>query len=112
MTNIASGYSDLVAQILPLLSLDGNLTFEIIIFAFMNVALFLQYLHLYRSVWWLPHSYNSNAVVRTTDSLIHLLESFKPGLLSELLPNRPSTDGIFDNYTGKEIGLDDYQENT
>lgn len=47
---------------IPPLPHDGPFTFEIIVFAYMTVALLLQYLHLYKSVWWLPHSYNSYAV--------------------------------------------------
>ena len=43
--------------------IDGAMTFQIIIFSFMTVSLLLQYLNLYRSVWWLPHSYNNNAMV-------------------------------------------------
>lgn len=62
--NISAGFSGLASKILPLMPTDGALTFEIIIFGFMFVSLLLQYLNLYRSVWWLPHSYNNNAVVR------------------------------------------------
>ena len=62
MTNISSGYSGLASRVLPLMPVDGPLTFEVVMFAFITVALLLQYLHLYRSVWWLPHSYNSNAM--------------------------------------------------
>ena len=48
----------------PELPLDGAMTFELIVFAYSMVAMMLQLLHLYRSVFWLPHSYNNNAVVR------------------------------------------------
>lgn len=62
MTNISSGYSGLVSRVLPLMPVDGSMVFEFIMFAFVCTALLLQYLHLYRSVWWLPHSYNNNAM--------------------------------------------------
>ena len=62
MTNISSGYTGLAARVLPLMPMDGPLAFEIVMFAFISVSLLLQYLHLYRSVWWLPHSYNNNTV--------------------------------------------------
>ena len=61
---------------IPVIAHDGPLQFEIIMFAYMVVALLLQYLHLYKSVWWLPHSYNSYAVVsidRTTSQFGHLV---------------------------------------
>lgn len=58
MTNIATGYTGLVTRVLPIMPRDGPLLFEIVMFCFVGVALMLQYLHLYRSVWWLPHSYN------------------------------------------------------
>ena len=48
----------------PDLPLDGVMTFEVIVFIYSMVAMMLQLLHLYRSVFWLPHSYNNNAVVR------------------------------------------------
>ena len=35
---------------------------SVIVFCYSMVAATLQVLHLYRSVFWLPHSYNSNAV--------------------------------------------------
>lgn len=60
--NISAGFSGLASKILPLMPIDGAMTFQIIIFSFMTVSLLLQYLNLYRSVWWLPHSYNNNAM--------------------------------------------------
>merc|ERR1719369_1575 len=45
-----------------MISHDGPIVFEAFIFIYCMMALLLQYLHLYKSVWWLPHSYNSNAV--------------------------------------------------
>ena len=49
---------------IPAIPHDGPLQFEIFIFVYSMVALLLQYLHLYKSVWWLPHSYNAYAMVR------------------------------------------------
>jgi len=50
----------------PNLSVDPEALFEVIVFAYCMVAMALQLLHLYRSVFWLPHSYNDNAVVSKT----------------------------------------------
>lgn len=46
----------------PSIPHDGPLQFEVFIFVYSMIALFLQYLHLYKSVWWLPHSYNAYAM--------------------------------------------------
>lgn len=40
---------------------DSAVTFEVIVFLYTSVSLALQYLNLYRSVWWLPHSYTSQS---------------------------------------------------
>ena len=54
---------------IPMISHEGPLQFEIIMFAYMSVALLLQHLHIYKSVWWLPHSYNAYAMVSYYDVL-------------------------------------------
>jgi len=41
---------------------DSAFTFEVIMFVYAVAALGLQYLNLYRSVWWLPHSYSSQTL--------------------------------------------------
>ena len=41
---------------------DSSFTFEVIIFFYTAASLGLQYLNLYRTVWWLPHSYTSQAL--------------------------------------------------
>jgi len=41
---------------------DSSFTFEVIVFCYTAASLGLQYLNLYRTVWWLPHSYTSQAV--------------------------------------------------
>ncbi len=61
-SNISQGYSGTAAKVLPLMPKDSRLVFELLMFGFVSIALMLQYLHLYRSVWWLQHSYNHHAV--------------------------------------------------
>jgi len=41
---------------------EVGMAFEMLIFAYSMVAMMLQHLHLYRSVFWLPHSYTNQAV--------------------------------------------------
>lgn len=47
----------------PNTPVDDDLVFEIFMFCFTMLAAALQFLHLYRSVWWLPHSYTNQAMV-------------------------------------------------
>ncbi|XP_002731817.2 transmembrane protein 39A-like, partial [Saccoglossus kowalevskii] len=43
-------------QQIPDLPMDNNLIFEVTVFFYLVMALFLQYINIYRTVWWLPHS--------------------------------------------------------
>jgi len=47
---------------LPDIPHDSQTTFEVLVLVYAVSALCLQYLNLYRSVWWLQHSYNNTAV--------------------------------------------------
>ncbi len=58
---------------IPIITHEGPLQFEIIMFAYMTVALLLQHLHIYKSVWWLPHSYNAYAMVGLLSERINIL---------------------------------------
>lgn len=46
----------------PNIATESDLTFEFGMFIFTAVATELQFLHMYKTVWWLPHSYNNQAV--------------------------------------------------
>lgn len=43
----------------PVVPMDGHLTFEALSLVVSIIAASLQMLNLYRTVWWLPHSYNN-----------------------------------------------------
>lgn len=47
----------------PNTPVDDDLFFESLMFVFTLVAGGLQFVHLYRTVWWLPHSYTRQALV-------------------------------------------------
>lgn len=47
----------------PPLRVDGQLTFEALSLIFGIIGACLQLLNLYRTVWWLPHSFNEYAMV-------------------------------------------------
>lgn len=49
---------------IPIVPVDGQLTFEALSLAISIVAACLQLLNLYRTVWWLPYSYNNYSMVR------------------------------------------------
>ncbi|CAG9787638.1 unnamed protein product [Diatraea saccharalis] len=46
----------------PYIPQDGTLLFETMTFVFLLVAAGLQFLNLYRTAWWLPHSYTNQAM--------------------------------------------------
>lgn len=46
----------------PNTPIDSDLEFEFTMFAFSVISASLQFLHLYRSVWWLPNSYTNHAM--------------------------------------------------
>jgi len=48
---------------IPCIPQDGNFVFEVIMFVFTGMTSFLQFLHLYRTVWWLPQSYTRYTMV-------------------------------------------------
>lgn len=47
----------------PNIPYDGDLLFESMMFVFTALAAGSQFLNLYRTVWWLPHSYTSQTMV-------------------------------------------------
>lgn len=47
-------------------STDHDLVYESVVLFYSLSAFLLQLLHLYRTVWWLPQSYEQNAVVNAS----------------------------------------------
>lgn len=60
---------------IPELPLDSSLLFEFLLFLYLLVALFVQYINIYRTVWWYPYSHPaaSTSLVRTHTLAILLL---------------------------------------
>lgn len=48
---------------IPNIPQESIIVFELYMFSFTTMASFLQFLHLYRSVWWLPQSYTRYTMV-------------------------------------------------
>lgn len=42
---------------IPELPLDGSLLFEFLFFIYLLVALFIQYINIYKTVWWYPYNH-------------------------------------------------------
>ncbi|XP_022082090.1 transmembrane protein 39A-like [Acanthaster planci] len=48
--------------VIPALPVEGNLTFEVTVVLYLLTVLFLQYVNIYKTVWWLPMSPSLTAV--------------------------------------------------
>lgn len=42
---------------IPDLPVDGSLLFEFLFFIYLLVALFIQYINIYKTVWWYPYNH-------------------------------------------------------
>lgn len=62
---------------IPELPLDSSLLFEFLLFLYLLVALFVQYINIYRTVWWYPHIHPaaSTSLVRITAAQEQILKS-------------------------------------
>lgn len=67
---------------IPGIPQDGNFVFEVIMFVFTGMTSFLQFLHLYRTVWWLPQSYT-----RYTMNF-YLIDPYLVGFITTILGRR------------------------
>lgn len=68
---------------IPAIPVDGQLTFEALSFGISIVCASLQLLNLYRTVWWLPQSYNEYSMVLKI--FIHYLHLYHHNQLSLLV---------------------------
>ncbi|GLH14971.1 Uncharacterized protein GBIM_19393 [Gryllus bimaculatus] len=66
----------------PNIPQDGDILFEVMMFSFTSVTSFLQFLHLYRTVWWLPQSYT-----RYTMNF-YLIDPYLVGFIITILGSR------------------------
>ena len=58
----------------PSIGLESNAFFEFLVFAQSVITLGCQYLNIYKTVWWLPHSTTKYAVVGLFDGSILALK--------------------------------------
>ena len=59
---------------IPNIPRESELWFFTIELFFSGIVCFLQFLHLYRSVWWLPQSYTVHAMVSSFNSLCTIID--------------------------------------
>ncbi|XP_018603549.1 transmembrane protein 39A isoform X1 [Scleropages formosus] len=55
---------------IPELPLDSSLLFELMLFLYLLVALFVQYINIYKTVWWYPYSHSA----ASTSLNFHLID--------------------------------------
>ena len=48
---------------IPDIPRDTNVSFEVMMYVFGFIVMCLQYINLYKTVWWLPHSHANYALV-------------------------------------------------
>lgn len=60
----------------PVVPMDSHLTFEALSLIVSIIAASLQMLNLYRTVWWLPHSYNNYSMVRYSNCYVYIVYAY------------------------------------
>ncbi|XP_011923809.1 PREDICTED: transmembrane protein 39A isoform X2 [Cercocebus atys] len=62
---------------IPDLPVDGSLLFEFLFFIYLLVALFIQYINIYKTVWWYPYNHPASCTSLATKagaaSMIHYM---------------------------------------
>ncbi|KAJ8003705.1 hypothetical protein DPEC_G00151090 [Dallia pectoralis] len=69
---------------IPDLPLDGSLLFEFLLFLYLLVALFVQYMNIYRTVWWYPYSHPA----ASTSLNFHLMDYHVAIFITVMLARR------------------------
>ncbi|KAJ3592948.1 hypothetical protein NHX12_005286 [Muraenolepis orangiensis] len=69
---------------IPELPLDSSLLFELLLFLYLLVALFVQYINIYRTVWWYPYSHPA----ASTSLNFHLMDYHLAIFITVMLARR------------------------
>ncbi|KAK6325696.1 hypothetical protein J4Q44_G00050380 [Coregonus suidteri] len=69
---------------IPDLPLDSSLLFEFLLFLYLLVALFVQYINIYRTVWWYPYSHPA----ASTSLNFHLMDYHLAVFITVMLARR------------------------
>uniref|UniRef100_A0ACB8ETR5 Transmembrane protein 39A n=1 Tax=Sphaerodactylus townsendi TaxID=933632 RepID=A0ACB8ETR5_9SAUR len=68
----------------PDLPVDGNLLFEFLFFIYLLVALFIQYINIYKTVWWYPYNHPASC----TSLNFHLIDYHLAAFITVMLARR------------------------
>ncbi|MBN3286653.1 TM39A protein, partial [Polyodon spathula] len=68
----------------PELPLDGSLLFEFLFFIYLLIALFVQYINIYKTVWWYPYSHPASS----TSLNFHLIDYHLATFITVMLARR------------------------
>ncbi|MBN3282161.1 TM39A protein, partial [Polyodon spathula] len=68
----------------PELPLDGSLLFEFLFFTYLLIALFVQYINIYKTVWWYPYSH----AAASTSLNFHLIDYHLATFITVMLARR------------------------
>uniref|UniRef100_A0A8D0HM70 Transmembrane protein 39A n=1 Tax=Sphenodon punctatus TaxID=8508 RepID=A0A8D0HM70_SPHPU len=69
---------------IPDLPLDGSLLFEFLFFVYLLVALFIQYINIYKTVWWYPYNHPASC----TSLNFHLIDYHLAMFITVMLARR------------------------
>ncbi|XP_040195027.1 transmembrane protein 39A isoform X2 [Rana temporaria] len=69
---------------IPDLPLDGSLLFEFLFFIYLLVSLFIQYINIYKTVWWYPYNHPASC----TSLNFHLIDYHLAAFITVMLARR------------------------
>ncbi|XP_063812825.1 transmembrane protein 39A isoform X2 [Pseudophryne corroboree] len=69
---------------IPELPLDGSLLFEFLFFIYLLVSLFIQYINIYKTVWWYPYNHPASC----TSLNFHLIDYHLAAFITVMLARR------------------------
>ncbi|KAG2456589.1 TM39A protein, partial [Polypterus senegalus] len=69
---------------IPDLPLDGSLLFEFLFFIYLLVALFVQYINIYKTIWWYPYSHPA----ASTSLNFYLIDYYLAAFITVMLARR------------------------
>ncbi|KAF7477629.1 Hypothetical predicted protein [Marmota monax] len=69
---------------IPDLPVDGSLLFEFLFFIYLLVALFIQYINIYKTVWWYPYNHPASC----TSLNFHLIDYHLAAFITVMLARR------------------------
>ncbi|XP_050004914.1 transmembrane protein 39A isoform X2 [Alexandromys fortis] len=69
---------------IPDLPVDGNLFFEFLFFIYLLIVLFIQYINIYKTVWWYPYNHPASC----TSLNFHLIDYHLAAFITVMLARR------------------------